>query len=77
MGGRLATVPLELDIISNSKGGFLGGASDKAPACQHGRRETWVRSQGGEDPLKEGVATHSIFLAGESPWTEDLGRLQS
>ena len=63
MGGRLATVPLELDIISNSKGGFLGGASDKAPACQHGRRETWVQSQGGEDPLKEGVATHSSILA--------------
>ena len=63
MGGRLATVPLELDIISNSKGGFLGDASDKAPTCQPRRHETWVQSQGGEDPLKEGVATHSSILA--------------
>jgi len=39
--------------------------------------ETWVQSLGWEDPLKEVVATHSIFLAGESLWTEDLGRLQS
>ena len=28
--------------------------------------ETWVQSLGWEDPLKEVVATHSIFLAGES-----------
>ena len=43
------------------------------PAMQ----ETWVRSLGWEDPLKEGLATHSIVLPGESPWTEELGRLQS
>ena len=26
----------------------------------------WVRSLGQEDPLKEGMATHSVFLPGES-----------
>ena len=26
-------------------------------------RETWVRSLGWEDPLKEGMATHSSILA--------------
>ena len=26
-------------------------------------RETWVRSLGWEDPLEEGVATHSSILA--------------
>ena len=26
-------------------------------------RETWVRSLGGEDPLEEGMATHSSILA--------------
>ena len=25
--------------------------------------ETWVESQDGEDPLEEGMATHSIILA--------------
>ena len=30
-------------------------------------QETWVQSLGWEDPPEEGVATHSIFLPGESP----------
>ena len=38
--------------------------------------ETWVQSLGWEDPLEEGMTTHSIFLPGESPGTEDPGRLQ-
>ena len=40
-------------------------------------QETWVRSLGGEDPLKEGMATHSGILATEIPRTEEPGRLQS
>ena len=28
--------------------------------------ETWVQSLGWEDPLEEGMATHSSILAGES-----------
>ena len=31
--------------------------------------ETWVRSLGWEDTLEEGMATHLIFLPGESPTT--------
>ena len=31
--------------------------------------ETWVRSLGWEDPLKEGKATHSSILAWTIPWT--------
>ena len=30
-------------------------------------RETWVRSLGWEDPLEEGVATHSSILAWRIP----------
>ena len=30
-------------------------------------RETWVRSLGGEDPLEEGMATHSSILAWRIP----------
>ena len=28
-----------------------------------------------EDPLEEGMATHSSILAWRNPWTEDSGRL--
>ena len=43
------------------------------PAMQ----ETWVRSLGWEDPLEEGMATHSSILAWIIPWTEEPGGLQS
>ena len=36
-----------------------------------------VRSLGGEDPLEEGMATHSSILAWRLPWTEERGRLES
>jgi len=39
--------------------------------------ETWVQFLGQEDPLQEGMATHSSILAWEIPWTEEPGRLQS
>ena len=42
-----------------------------------GMQETRVPSLGGEDPLEEGVATHSSILAWRNPWTEELGGLQS
>ena len=32
---------------------------------------------GWEDPLEEGMATHSSILAGEPPRTEEPGRLHS
>ena len=40
-------------------------------------QEMWVRSLGQEDPLEEGMATHSSILAWGIPWTEEPGRLQS
>ena len=43
------------------------------PAVQ----ETWVPSPGREDPLGEGMATHSSILARRIPWTGEPGRLQS
>ena len=36
-------------------------------------QETRVRSLGWEDPLEEGMATHSTILASRIPWTEDSG----
>ena len=43
------------------------------PAMQ----ETGVQSLGWEDPLEEGIATHSSILAWRILWTEEPGGLQS
>ena len=43
------------------------------PAMQ----KTQVQSLGWEDPLEEGMATHSRILAWRVPWTEEPGGLQS
>ena len=37
----------------------------------------WVQSLGQEDPLEEGMETHSSILAWRIPWTEEPGGLQS
>ena len=39
--------------------------------------ETWVQSLGWEDPLEEGMATHSSILAWRIPWTEEPCGVQS
>ena len=36
-----------------------------------------VQSLGQEDPLEEGMATHSGILDRRIPWTEEPGGLQS
>ena len=38
-------------------------------------QETLVRSLDQEDPLEEGMATHSSILAWRIPWTEEPGGL--
>ena len=38
-------------------------------------RETQVQFLGQEDPLEEGMATHSSVLAWRIPWTEKPGGL--
>ena len=40
-------------------------------------KEIQVLSLGGENPLEEGMATHSSILAWKIPRTEEPGRLQS
>ena len=40
-------------------------------------QETRVQFLGREDPLGNGMATHSSILAWKSPWTEEPGGLQS
>ena len=54
--------------------GFPGVSVVKNPPAIY---EMWVRCQGGEDPLEEGMATHSSILAWRIPWTEEPGGLGS
>ena len=42
---------------------------------QPAMQETWARSLGREDPLEEGMATHSSILAWRIPWMEEPGGL--
>ena len=39
-------------------------------------KEMWVPLPGQEDPLEEGMATHSSILDWRIPWTEEPGGLQ-
>ena len=41
------------------------------PAMQE-TQAMWVQSLREEDPLEEGMATHSSILAWRIPWTKDL-----
>ena len=61
-----------------SRRGFPGGASGKELACQcrrHKRHgfDPWV----GKIPLRKAWQPTPVLLPGESPWTEEPGRLQS
>ena len=56
--------------------GFPGASVAKnPPAMQEMQEMMWVWYLGQEDPLEEGMATHSSILAWRIPWTEELGRL--
>ena len=48
----------------------------KNPSASTGDRETCVRSLSQEDPLEEGMATHSSILAWGILWIEEPGELQ-
>ena len=60
-------------LPQNSDGILMAQMVKKPPTMQ----ETWVRSQGWEDPLEKGMTTHSSILAQRIPWIEKPGRLQS
>ena len=38
-------------------------------------QEAWIQSLSREDPLAEGMTTHSSILAWRIPWTEEPGGL--
>ena len=47
--------------------GFPGGTVVMNPPAMQEMQETWVQSLGQEDPLEEGMATHSSVLAWRIP----------
>ena len=49
--------------------GFPGGSVVKNLPAMQETQEMWVQSLGWEDPLEEGMATHSSILALRIPWT--------
>ena len=57
--------------------GFTGDSVVKNLHAMQEPQEMQVGSLGWEDPLEEGMATHSSILAWRIPWTEEAGGLQS
>ena len=52
--------------------GFPGGAKgERIHLPMQEREEMQVQFLGWEDPLEEGIATHSSILAWKNPWTEE------
>ena len=75
VGGRRGEWELEsLAPRMPLKGASLVAQKVKNPPAM---RETWVWSLGREDPMEEGMVTHSSILAQETPWTKESGQLQS
>ena len=64
-------------LCEGNKLGFPGDASGKEPTCQYRRHEMRVQSLGQEDPLEEGIATHSSILIWRISWIEEPAGLQS
>ena len=63
---------------SNGIAGFYGSLSDSLiPQNMLAMQETWVWSLVWEDPLEEGMETHSSTVAWRIPWTDKPGGLQS
>ena len=54
---------------------FPGGSAVKNSTAVQEPQKTRVWSLDGEDPLEEGMATHSSILAWRKPVTEEPSRL--
>ena len=64
---------LLVDSLPSLRASLVAQTVGVLPAMQ----ETQVQCLGQEDPLEEGMATHSSILAWEVSWTEEFGRLPS
>jgi len=55
--------------------GFSGSSAIKNTPAMQEMQETQIQFLGREDPLEEGMTTHSSILAWQIPWTENPGGL--
>ena len=55
-------LPWESTSVEEQGGFFSGSAVKNLPALQE-TQEMWLQSLGWEDPLEEGMVTHSSILA--------------
>ena len=53
-----------------------GGSVVKNLPAMKEMQKMKIQSLGQEDPLEEGMATHSSILAWRIPWTEEPGEVQ-
>ena len=63
-GGKVGN---RIEPVYDWQRGFLGGSVVKNLPAMQELQETWVRSLGLEDPLEEGMTTHSSILAWRIP----------
>ena len=66
------TEQLHLHFLSMQKCRLPRWLSSKESACNAAAAEMRVRALGQEDPLEEGMATHSAFLPGKSHGQRNL-----
>ena len=64
---------LSFTLINLFKGSLIAQLVKNPPAMQ----EIWVRSLGWEDPLEDGIATHSSILARGNPTDREARELRS
>ena len=70
---KAACIALILRLWHPTGMGFPGGSAVKNLPAKQEPQETWVRSLGQEDPLEEGMETHSNILAWRILCTEGPG----
>ena len=77
--GILSSEPVRVPHPINSHQYYWGASQVplvvKNPLANARDLRTRVRFLGQEDPLEEGMATHSSILAWRIPWTEEPGGL--
>ena len=73
--GVLMDMTERLNWTGCHHGGFPGGSVIKNPPLVQEPQEMCVQSPDWEDPLEEGMATHSSILAWRILWTEEPGAL--
>ena len=74
MGGSQSKWQNIIALANDYVGLFSGSVVKDLPAMQESQK-TQVQSLGWEDPLEEGMATHSSILTWRIPWIEEPGGL--